>query len=183
MLQIIYVCVSGGKKGFVFRKIWRALFSWNTRFELRIFALLPTKCNSINQIFPNIFPCFRSRHIHFHIKKNKSYEFDCCCYVVIFFLYFSIFVLSPFSMPFLYLLLMWRIFSLIPFSLLRRTLYSTWRSHYRQPQVLVMIFNKKTQNRKPTMTPFKFWMRIVVNDCLKNSEWNCFSFALISNEQ
>ena len=119
----------------------------------------------------------------FSYKKNKSYEFECCCYVVIFFLYFSIFILSPFSMPFLYLLLMWRIFSLIPFSLLRRTLYSTWRSHYRQPQVLVMIFNKKTQNRKPTMKPFKFWMRIVVNDCLKNSEWNCFSFALISNEQ
>ena len=24
---------------FVFRKIWRALFSWNTRFEIRPFAL------------------------------------------------------------------------------------------------------------------------------------------------
>ena len=28
---------------FVFRKIWRALFSWNTCFEIRPFALLPTK--------------------------------------------------------------------------------------------------------------------------------------------
>ena len=27
---------------FVFRKIWGALFSWNTRFEIRSFALLPT---------------------------------------------------------------------------------------------------------------------------------------------
>ena len=27
---------------FVFRKIWRALFSWNVRFEIRPFALLPT---------------------------------------------------------------------------------------------------------------------------------------------
>ena len=27
---------------FVFRKIWRALFSWNTRFEIRPFAILPT---------------------------------------------------------------------------------------------------------------------------------------------
>ena len=27
---------------FVFRKIWRALFSWNTRSEIRPFALLPT---------------------------------------------------------------------------------------------------------------------------------------------
>ena len=26
---------------FVFRKIWRALFFWNTRFEIRPFALLP----------------------------------------------------------------------------------------------------------------------------------------------
>ena len=26
---------------FVFRKIWRALFSWNTRFEIRPFVLLP----------------------------------------------------------------------------------------------------------------------------------------------
>ena len=27
---------------FVFRKIWRAFFSWNTRFEIRSFALLPS---------------------------------------------------------------------------------------------------------------------------------------------
>ena len=27
----------------VFRKIWRALFFWNTRFDIRPFALLPTK--------------------------------------------------------------------------------------------------------------------------------------------
>ena len=27
---------------FIFQKIWRALFSWNTRFEIRPFALLPT---------------------------------------------------------------------------------------------------------------------------------------------
>ena len=27
---------------FVFRKIWRALFSWNTRSEIRPFALIPT---------------------------------------------------------------------------------------------------------------------------------------------
>ena len=34
---------------FVFRKIWRALFSCNTRFEIRPFALLPTNYD------PNIF--------------------------------------------------------------------------------------------------------------------------------
>ena len=37
-----YVCISGGKKCSFFRKIWRALISWNTRFEIRPFALLPT---------------------------------------------------------------------------------------------------------------------------------------------
>ena len=30
-----------GLQMFVFRKIWRALFSWNTRYEIRPFALLP----------------------------------------------------------------------------------------------------------------------------------------------
>ena len=32
---------------FVFQNIWRALFSWNSRFEIRIFALLPTILRSI----------------------------------------------------------------------------------------------------------------------------------------
>ena len=36
-----YLCVSGDKM-FVFRKIWRALFSWNTRLEIRLFVSLPT---------------------------------------------------------------------------------------------------------------------------------------------
>ena len=41
------------RKMFVFRKIWRALFSWNTRFEIRPFTLLPTiskisrTCNTV----------------------------------------------------------------------------------------------------------------------------------------
>ena len=39
--QKTYVCVSGVKMS-VFRKIWRALFSWNTRFEICPFTLLPT---------------------------------------------------------------------------------------------------------------------------------------------
>ena len=30
---------------FVFRKIWRALFSGNTRFEICPFTLLPTICD------------------------------------------------------------------------------------------------------------------------------------------
>ena len=40
-----YECVS---EGFVFRKIWRALFSWNTRFEIRPFALLPANFRFLN---------------------------------------------------------------------------------------------------------------------------------------
>ena len=41
---------------FVFRKIWRALFSWNTRFEIRPFALLPTKSQYLRNILeqPNL---------------------------------------------------------------------------------------------------------------------------------
>ena len=53
-----HVCVSGGKKSFFFRKIWRALFSCNTRFEVRPFTLLlatlpfclPSLLLSINKI-------------------------------------------------------------------------------------------------------------------------------------
>ena len=36
------MCVSRGKKWFIFRKIWHALFSCQLRFEIRPFALLPT---------------------------------------------------------------------------------------------------------------------------------------------
>ena len=35
-------CVYQGVRNVRFRKIWRALFSWSTRFEIRPFALLPT---------------------------------------------------------------------------------------------------------------------------------------------
>ena len=32
---------------FVFRKIWHALYSCNTRFEIRPFALLPGVCDKL----------------------------------------------------------------------------------------------------------------------------------------
>ena len=38
---------------FVFRKIWRALFSWNTRFEIRPFALLPRNFRFYFRVFQN----------------------------------------------------------------------------------------------------------------------------------
>ena len=34
-----------------FRKIWRAFFFWNTRFEIRPFALLPTNCSCISLLY------------------------------------------------------------------------------------------------------------------------------------
>ena len=36
---------------FVFRNIWRALFSWNTRFEILTFALSPTISSYMTLIF------------------------------------------------------------------------------------------------------------------------------------
>ena len=42
--------VSGDKKCSVFRKIWRALFPWNSRFEIRLFALLPTICAEMQKV-------------------------------------------------------------------------------------------------------------------------------------
>ena len=43
--DISYPLIRGWEM-FVFRKIWRALFSCNTRFEIRPFALLPTNCST-----------------------------------------------------------------------------------------------------------------------------------------
>ena len=37
---------------FVFQKIWRALFSWNTRFEIRPSALLPNNKSTYNMASP-----------------------------------------------------------------------------------------------------------------------------------
>ena len=40
---------------FVFRNIWRALFSWNTRFEIGTFALLLRRCYFIKTRLPSSF--------------------------------------------------------------------------------------------------------------------------------
>ena len=72
------------------------------------------------------------------------------------------------------------------FSFLRRTLYSTWKSHYRQFQVLIMIFNRKaflnissiTNSKNPPWNRLSFASRMVVNECLKNSVQNCFNCLL-----
>ena len=40
---------------FVFREIWRALFSCSTRFEISPFALLPTKCTTKVMCFKQLY--------------------------------------------------------------------------------------------------------------------------------
>ena len=45
-----YVCASGSKKCSFFRKIWHAMFSWNIRFEICPFPLLPKITNIFCQM-------------------------------------------------------------------------------------------------------------------------------------
>ena len=60
---------------------------------------------------------------------------------------------------------------------------NTWISHYRQLQIVIMIFNKKTVVNISSISDLKnlpwnllsFVSRIVVNECLKNSVRNYFS--------
>ena len=83
------------------------------------------------------------------------------------------------------------IFLVICFLFLKRTLYNTWKSHCRQLHILTMIFNNKPRvntsnsNTSPTRRThhetLSFVSRIIVNECLKNSVRNCFSFVLILN--
>ena len=61
---------------FVFQKIWHALFSWNTRFEIRPFTLLPTKYEYLTG--KEILPSTQSRIIE-QVKStysllNKAFE-------------------------------------------------------------------------------------------------------------
>ena len=55
---------------FFFRKIWHALFSRNTRFEIRPFALLPTNYHIVHML--NIFMLIHqlSRETTKHKNKN-----------------------------------------------------------------------------------------------------------------
>ena len=45
-----------------FGKIWHALFSWNTRFEIRAFALLPTESANKNLSFDRLLSLIRSNN-------------------------------------------------------------------------------------------------------------------------
>ena len=65
--------VSEGNK-FVFRKIWPALFSWNTHFEIRPFALLPTSFDLLYAIALFLCPLKtweNKRYSHFFGQYRK----------------------------------------------------------------------------------------------------------------
>ena len=51
----MYVCISGGKQCSFFGEIWRALFSENTRFEIRSFA---------GDLYSNFYTNFVTKKIH-----------------------------------------------------------------------------------------------------------------------
>ena len=66
-----------------------------------------------------------------------------------------------------------------------KKLYCTWKGHYRKFQVPIMIFNEKALvniscisnlNNAPCNL-LSFVLKIAVNECLKNSMRNYFSFA------
>ena len=62
---------------FVFRKIWRALFSWNTRFEIRPFALLPTFRQYQKNIAFSILYFFSSVASPTNVQIFISFLFSC----------------------------------------------------------------------------------------------------------
>ena len=137
--------------------------------------------------FPKL--CFWAKYILFHIQKIEVKNFI----VVVTLLNFSYTFPFSFSMSLLYLLLCEE------FLLLFRWLasfwwfffhfFNTWKSHYRQLQVLIMIFNKNvlvntssfSNSKNPPWNLLSFVSKIVVNECLKNSVLNYFNFVLISN--
>ena len=60
---------------FLFRKIWRALFSCYLRFEIRFFALLLTKL-TLSITLPNsVFTFWSTVYLTF-ILSNKSFYID-----------------------------------------------------------------------------------------------------------
>ena len=56
-----------GVRNVCFQKIYPALFSWNTRFEICPFALLPTNCN-----YPLIPPIPQTRRIDWLKSAGKN---------------------------------------------------------------------------------------------------------------
>ena len=72
------------------------------------------------------------------------------------------------------------------FSFLKRTLYNTWKSHYRRLQIPIITFNKNvvvniysiSNSKNPPWNLLSFVLRVAINECLKNSARNCFLVLL-----
>ena len=56
----------------VFRKIWHALFSWNTRFEIGPFALLPTDYDFMWLWFHRLHGAVRGKSINSVTSKSTT---------------------------------------------------------------------------------------------------------------
>ena len=65
-----------GYEMFIFRKIWCALFSWNTHFEIRPFALLPTTSSVFLKLL-NIFVLSRHYYLCFQFIVWVAYIIGC----------------------------------------------------------------------------------------------------------
>ena len=65
----------------VFRKIWRALFSWNTRFEIHPIALLPTKFHRLQRRIYDLANIYNGSFFIFFIVmvfQNCQNQFQQC---------------------------------------------------------------------------------------------------------
>ena len=83
-------CAYQGIKMFVFRKIWRALFSWNTHFEIRPFALLLTiycsKLILLLKLFNVLDEKYYLRGLFIWWLIHKITLWSCCSYSLIYYL-------------------------------------------------------------------------------------------------
>ena len=70
---------------FVFWKVWRALFSWNTRLEIHLFALLPTNdvaCFKQHvDYFKITFPSYTASPTYEEWTVNMGIQIDSDSYV------------------------------------------------------------------------------------------------------
>ena len=125
---------------------------------------------------------FSTKYILFHIQKIKIKNFIVVV-TLLNFTYSFRFLFFLLYNVFLYLLL-WE-----EFFLFFRWLASSSFRHFRQFQVIVMIFSIKalvnissiSNSKNPAWNLLSLVPRIVVNECLRNSVRNCFSFVLTSN--
>ena len=101
--------------------------------------------------FPKL--CFRAKYIFFHIQKITVKNFTVvvtllnCSYTSRFssptFPFQCLSCIFRYVKKFYFLGEVARIFLVMLFSFLKRTLYNTWKGHYRQLQVLIMTLIKK----------------------------------------